>query len=102
MRLRLEAYVELPAHRGEGTFDHAVVHRELRRKYVAHTANEAIDVIDLDRKRYVDSIDGPTGVAGTLVAESRKTAAPGSWTRSNTRRTAMEPSPIVVAAAPFG
>lgn len=31
MVLRLEGYVELPEHRGEGGFDHAAVHRELRR-----------------------------------------------------------------------
>jgi DNA-binding beta-propeller fold protein YncE len=68
--LRLEGYVELPEHRGKGGFDHAAVHRELRRLYVAHTANDSVDVIDLDEMRYVDSIDGVTGVAGALVAES--------------------------------
>jgi len=71
MGLRLEGHVELPGHRGEGGFDHAAVHRELRRMYVAHTANDALDVIDLDESRYVESIDGLTGVAGALVAESR-------------------------------
>lgn len=39
--------------------------------YVAHTANDALDVIDLDESRYVGSIEGLTGVAGALVAESR-------------------------------
>jgi DNA-binding beta-propeller fold protein YncE len=38
--------------------------------YVAHTANDALDVIDLDGGRYLDSIGGLTGVAGALVAES--------------------------------
>ena len=70
MPLRLEGYVELPEHRGEGGFDHAAVHRELRRLYVAHTANDAVDVIDLDEMRYIGSIDGLTGVAGALVAET--------------------------------
>jgi hypothetical protein len=38
--------------------------------YVAHTTNDALDVIDLDEMRYVDSIDGLMAVAGALVAES--------------------------------
>ena len=54
--LRLEGYVDLPAHRGPGGFDHAAVHRGLRRLYVAHTANDTIDVIDLNDLRFVDSI----------------------------------------------
>ena len=70
MPLRLEGYVELPGHRGEGGFDHAAVHRELRRLYVAHTANDALDIIDLDERRHVDSIGGLSGIAGALVAES--------------------------------
>jgi len=38
--------------------------------YVAHTANDAVDVIDIDARRYVSSIGGLTGVAGALVDES--------------------------------
>ncbi len=71
MALRLEGYIELPEHHGEGGFDHAAVHHELRRLYVAHTANDAIDVIDLDESRYIESIDGLTGVAGALVAKGQ-------------------------------
>jgi hypothetical protein len=51
--LRLEGYIDLPEHAGPGGFDHAAVHRGLRRLYVAHTANDALDVIDLDAGRYV-------------------------------------------------
>jgi len=68
--LRLEDYVDLPPHTGSGGFDHAAVHRRLRRLYVAHTANDAIDVIDLDAGRFVASIGGLTGVAGALVSET--------------------------------
>lgn len=70
MSLRLEDYIDLPEHIGPGGFDHAAVHRGLRRLYVAHTANDAIDVIDLDRGRYVESITGLTGVAGALVDDA--------------------------------
>jgi len=67
--IRLEGYIDLPEHRGTGGFDHAAVHRGLRRLYVAHTANDALDVIDLDKSIHVESVDGLTGVAGVLVAE---------------------------------
>ncbi len=70
MPLRLESYVDLPEHRGAGGFDHAAVDRELRRLYVAHTANDALDIIDLDTHRFIESIEGLTGVAGALVAET--------------------------------
>jgi DNA-binding beta-propeller fold protein YncE len=67
--LRLEGHVDLPEHRGDGGFDHATAHYGLRRLYVAHTANDALDVIDLDAGRYLESIEGLTGIAGALVAE---------------------------------
>jgi YVTN family beta-propeller protein len=41
------------------------------RLYVAHTSNDAVDVIDTARDRYVDSIPGFTAVAGALVSEAR-------------------------------
>ncbi len=66
---RLEGYVDLPDHPVGGGFDHAAVNHALRRLYVAHTANDAVDVIDLDRVAYVESIPGLTGVAGALVNE---------------------------------
>jgi DNA-binding beta-propeller fold protein YncE len=69
MALELEGYIELPEHQAAGGFDHAAVHRGLRRLYVAHTANDAIDVIDLERGRYSHSIEGLGGVAGALVSE---------------------------------
>jgi DNA-binding beta-propeller fold protein YncE len=70
MSLRLEGYIDLPEHRGEGGFDHAAVHRGLRRLYVAHTANDALDVIDLDEGRHIRSIGGLPGIAGALVDEA--------------------------------
>ena len=63
--------IELPAHRGEGGFDHAAIHHGRSRLYVAHTANDAIDVIDTKAGRYVRSISELDGVAGTLVDEAQ-------------------------------
>ena len=69
MTLRHAGSIELPEHRTPGGFDHAAVHRGRRRLYVAHTANAAVDVIDLTQDAYVGSIDGLPGVAGALASD---------------------------------
>jgi DNA-binding beta-propeller fold protein YncE len=71
MSLRSLGHIELPAHRSNGGFDHADVHSPTDRIYVAHTANDSIDVIDCAQDRYIESIPGLTAVAGTLVSEPR-------------------------------
>jgi DNA-binding beta-propeller fold protein YncE len=71
MRLRLLSHIELPPNRSKGGFDHADVHQGTDRLYVAHTSNDAVDVIDTARDRHVESIPGFTAVAGALVSEAR-------------------------------
>ena len=71
MRLRLLSHIELPPNRSEGGFDHADVHQATDRLYVAHTSNDAVDVIDTAQDRYIESIAGFTAVAGALVSEPR-------------------------------
>jgi DNA-binding beta-propeller fold protein YncE len=71
MALRLLGYVELPANQAKGGFDHADIHSPTDRLYVAHTSNDAIDVIDISQDRYIESIPELTGVAGALVSEAR-------------------------------
>jgi DNA-binding beta-propeller fold protein YncE len=70
MALRRRGEVALPAHRGTGGFDHAAVHEPTGRIYVAHTANDAVDVIDVERARYERSIEGLPAVAGALVSDA--------------------------------
>ena len=65
-------YIDLPEHRGAGGFDHADVHSPSDRLYVAHTGNDALDVIDCAQDRYIDSMPGLTAVAGALVSEARE------------------------------
>jgi len=65
------AEVMLPAHRRPGGFDHAAVHGPRGRLYVAHTANDAIDVIDCVTHTYGGSLEGLPGVAGALVCEEQ-------------------------------
>jgi DNA-binding beta-propeller fold protein YncE len=68
MSLKLQGYLDLPAHTKPGGFDHAAVHTGTSRLYVAHTSNDAIDVIDCANDRYLYSIPDLTGVAGALVS----------------------------------
>ena len=71
MSLNLQTYVDLPAHAQAGGFDHAAVHRASGQLYVAHTANDALDVIDCSSDRYLRSVPNLKGVAGALVSEER-------------------------------
>jgi DNA-binding beta-propeller fold protein YncE len=68
--LKHTGYIELPKHQTSGGFDHAAVHPGLARLYVAHTANNALDVLDTGTDTYLHSISGLTGVAGALVSET--------------------------------
>jgi DNA-binding beta-propeller fold protein YncE len=72
MSLHLAGYVDLPANDAKGGFDHADVHAASDRLYVAHTCNDALDVIDCARERYIESVPGLTAVAGALVSEARR------------------------------
>ncbi len=69
MGLQLGGYIELPPHRKAGGFDHAAVHSRRKLLYVAHTANDAVDVIDCAADRYLYSIPNLPAVAGALVSE---------------------------------
>jgi DNA-binding beta-propeller fold protein YncE len=71
MALIHSAYIELPPHVKQGGFDHAAVHRATSSLYVAHTSNDALDVIDCSGATYLRSIPNLTGVAGALVSDER-------------------------------
>jgi DNA-binding beta-propeller fold protein YncE len=69
MILEQTGEVKLPVHDKPGGFDHAAVHGPRGRLYVAHTANDAVDMIDCATNLYLGSIPGLGGVAGALVSE---------------------------------
>src|SRR5262249_6718700 len=71
MTLVHQTDIALPAHRTPGGFDHAAVHGARPRLYVAHTANDTIDVLDCATDRYLHAIPNLTSVAGALVSEER-------------------------------
>src|SRR5258707_15593082 len=67
--LQPAGFVVLPEHRGKGAFDHAAVHAASGHVYVAHTANDAVDVFDPASKKYLFSVPRLAGVAGVLVSD---------------------------------
>ena len=67
MSLTHRGFIELPPHDHAGGFDHAAVHEPTGRIYVAHTGNDAVDVIDADAGKCLGSIPGLPAVAGALV-----------------------------------
>lgn len=71
MSLRYVGEIQLPVHATSDGFDHAAVHQARARLYLAHTANDALDVIDCAADRYLHSIPNLMGVAGALVSEER-------------------------------
>ena len=70
MALEHVGYIDLPLHAKPGGFDHAAVHSGRGLLYVAHTANDAVDVIDCTTHKYLRSIPHLTQVAGALVSET--------------------------------
>ena len=62
MILERIATIALPSHAKEGGFDHAAVDARRARLYVAHTANDAIDVVDCEALSYLHSLPGLPGV----------------------------------------
>lgn len=70
MALEHVGYIDLPPHAKAGGFDHAAVHSGRALLYVAHTANDAVDVIDCMANKYLRSIPDLTQVAGALVSET--------------------------------
>lgn len=69
--LELSGSIELPEHVQPGGFDHADIHPASRKLYVAHTSNNALDVIDCAAGQYSHSIPNLTGIAGALVSGDR-------------------------------
>ena len=70
MALDKVGYIDLPKHVATGGFDHAAVHGPRGLLYVAHTANDAVDVIDCATRTHLRSVPGLPRVAGALVSEA--------------------------------
>jgi DNA-binding beta-propeller fold protein YncE len=72
MSLHAIGAVTLPPHAAAaGGFDHACICRDADHLCVAHTANDAVEVIDLERRVHDATLPGFPGVAGVAVCEQR-------------------------------
>ncbi len=67
--LQQVGYVALPKHEAAGGFDHAAVHAASGQVYVAHTANNTVDVFDPASAECLFSISGLSGVAEVIVSD---------------------------------
>ena len=68
MALRLRGEVNLPAHLGDGGFDHGDVHPPSGQVFIAHTANGTVEVIDGGGLQHVATIDDCAEASGVLSA----------------------------------
>lgn len=95
--LSLAGHIELPKHIGSGGFDHASVHAASGHVYVAHTANDAIDVFDRDK--YLFSVPGLPGVAGALVSDEAQLVFSSNRAENTVGIFAPAPKPQVTKIA---
>lgn len=68
MTLQLRGHITLPPH-GSGGFDHGDVHAATGRVFVAHTANNTVDVIDGERLEFVRGVGGCPEGSGVLCMQ---------------------------------
>src|SRR5579863_3478736 len=97
--LRQLGYVALPAHNGNGGLDHAAVHTATGHVYVAHTANDAVDVFDPASGRHCFSIGNLIGVAGILVSDESQLVITSNRAENTIAVFAPEPAPQVTKVA---
>jgi hypothetical protein len=104
--LRRVGDIALPLHRGKGAFDHAAVHAASGHVYVAHTANDAVDVFDPATKRYLYSIGDLPGVAGVLVSDEAQLVMTSNRAENTIAIFAPGPAPhvqkVTVGVGPNG
>jgi DNA-binding beta-propeller fold protein YncE len=93
------ATVALPPHRAAGGFDHASVHAD--RLYVAHTINDAVEVIDLDRRVHEGTLDGFPGVAGVAIDGDRRLVVATCKRAGHVGLAALE-DPTTIRRVPVG
>jgi DNA-binding beta-propeller fold protein YncE len=89
----------LPKHEGKGAFDHAAVHAASGHVYVAHTANDAVDVFDPASRKHLFSVPRLPGVAGVLVSEEAQLVITSNRAENTIGVFAPGPDPQVLKIA---
>jgi len=68
MTLTFSKHIDLPHHQ-TGGFDHADIHLESGRVYVAHTALGTVEIIDGENNRHLTTIPGCPEASGVVCAQ---------------------------------
>jgi len=68
MTLLLSQHISIPPHK-PGGFDHADVHLESGRVYVAHTATGTVEVIDGEKAKHLATLPGCEEASGVICAQ---------------------------------
>jgi DNA-binding beta-propeller fold protein YncE len=97
--LRHSGYVALPKHKGPGGFDHAAVHAASGHVYVAHTANDAVDVFDPASGRHLFAVPHLAGAAGVVVSDEAQLVIVSSRAENTIGFFAPGPDPQVLKVA---
>jgi len=92
-------FVDLPEHQASGGFDHAAVHAASGHVYVAHTANNTVDVFDPSSRRHLFSISHLVGVAGVLVSDEAELVITSNRAENTIGIFAAAPDPKVSKVA---
>jgi DNA-binding beta-propeller fold protein YncE len=66
--LRLRGEAAVPSHVGVGGFDHGDVHLATGRVFLAHTANDCVEVLDGPRLVHLATIEGTPEASGILCS----------------------------------
>src|SRR4051812_41275331 len=97
--LQPAGFIVLPEHLGKGAFDHAAVHAASGHVYVAHTANDAVDVFDPAAKKYLFSVPHLPGSAGVLISDEAQVIISANRSENTIGVFAPGPNPEVVKIA---
>ncbi len=92
-------YVALPTHGRSGGFDHAAVHAGNGHVYVAHTANDAVDVFDPVSAKHLFSVPDLPGVAGLVISEQAQLVITSNRAENTIGLFAPGPDPRVAKVA---
>jgi DNA-binding beta-propeller fold protein YncE len=67
--LTLGGHVKLPPHTTGGGFDHGDVHAATGRLFIAHTANESVEVVDGEALKHESTVPGCPDASGVLCTQ---------------------------------
>jgi DNA-binding beta-propeller fold protein YncE len=99
MAMKNLGYIDLPEHRGKGGFDHAAVDAVSGHVYVAHTANDAVDVFDPASRKFLFSVRHLPGASGVLISDEARLIIASNRSENTIGIFAPGPEPEVTKVA---